>query len=411
MSSHRGQISANDIREGNIIQFVKGVYGQSRGRGTSYGYVHHVMYETDNDDTAAYFSIFEIVPREIGSRSGKRLFNISENQPGNPYGLPPNKDWVIVIDPQRLDLDQKSLGTSSDHLVQRLGHIGATQDHDRLLEIIDEMGGDSSIYYGDGRTGYSTSRVWDLGGIPVTRDRGPRGDYDPDKAEERKYRRGSKARNVRGFGILGAAKPGEVLDLKAEYAPQAVGLDQRLVEAFTQPANPKLKQLEGLREIFMLADKKPEELLPYVEHLIEADDITLAEAYERGYFEGVMDVEGLLSAPREGHDVQPITHLLQLEKILDENPDYLLNFYGVGQKTIQNVRAEVTIAVANFKAERATSQTAQASLKDITQSIKTAWGSLTQDYLDIRKGKGDMPEKYIGADGEPVIFLRADGPK
>ena len=379
-------MDVSQVAEGDLIEFeTAGHMGTRRDRPTTTGYVHNIVYDTQNGDKVIHLNLFEVVPAELAQGAEHRYIVMDSLSAGDGLGLDPNKRWAIMLNPVRIVPDNKILGRK-DGLIQRVGNISGTVEQQRLLHLIDQIGGDDGIYMGGApREARPNTTNWGVyAPVGITR---------RDEADEETLHLGLKPpRKTK------AAFEGLVLDIALHDAVKALGLDQATADLFIKPRDARLKAVTSLRRAWELAGQGPEVIGKYMpkDNTRNAPVIALKDLPENLALR--IGVLNCFAEPKKNSGAKPVRDLAVAYALVTERPEELSNYFG--PKMTQWAIDDITAAYNGL----ATDAPVSCQADDLTATIKQAWSSFTSAYLESQQTKV-IPEAYRSPDGNALWKL------
>ena len=381
MNKYRSVIAPEQLVRGDIIQYpTQGTLRERQFKPFSFGYVHHIEYDAQHADEVVSVRVLPIEKYDDAKRSGLAHRKLNSQGLGNASGLAPNHAWAAILAPVRLDVKMDHLG--KDGMVQRAGNISHTDEEKRLIEHIDNFGGDERMYYerfGGPREARMSVSTWGLyAPVGIKKDRFEESEYV--QPEKRKYKKKSMYE-------------GQVLDMDLDKAVEILGLDESVAKLFEQP-NGRLKKLSTLREVKDLFSGDAEAAAKYIpKETGLAEPVALADLEKEIH---IAIINGL-PEPRKGAGVQPIHDLQSAFELVTQRPEDMKHYMFMGPKIQEYATAQIPAAYN----KRAVTVTPEERLAEVGAAIKGAWRGLANAYGEFMISK-TVPEAFQSADGSPA---------
>ena len=384
MNKHRSVIAPEQLGRGDIIQYpTQGTLLERQRKPFSYGYVHYIEYDAQHGDEVVSVRVLPIEKYEDAKRSDLAHRKFNSQGLGSESGLAPNHAWAAILAPLRLDPKMDHCG--KDGMVQRIGNISHTDEEKRLIEHIDNFGGDERMYYerfGGPREARLSVNTWGLyAPVGIKRDRFEETEYV--EAPKRQYKK--KARYE-----------GQVLDIDLDKAVEILGLDKAVADLFERPADGRLKKIDSLREANALFSGDGENAAKYIPKETRlAQPVALADL-EKDNEIHIAIINGL-AEPRKGASVKPILDLQGAFELVTQRPEEMPQYMFMGPKMREYAAAQIPAAYN----ERAAATTPEERIAEVGAAIKNAWRGLTNAYSEFMISK-TVPEAFVGKDGNPA---------
>lgn len=392
MNHFRTLLHASQLEQGDIIQISTAAsrfVNRDKRRGPqgakpqfTYGYVLDTpLYQSQKDDIAG-IEIFEILPINHASRLDYLYVPILHDDTGHNLGLHEDHEWAAVLEQIHIDVTPVNMG-QREALVQRVGKISNSVAESKLLEFVQNRGGLERLRYGyeEGpRFSRPNPEAWGVL-TPV----GIHRENEADEVYVRKYRRKKVAHDFTG----------KVVDIDIADAVRFLDLPQEVADIF-QTETSSRPALQSLRQIWNIADKRPEKIVDYVPKTVNRP-ILLQSLLKADLMDAAI-ANGLIQ-PRKGENVPPILDLQTAYRIVSKpnSEDTLKRYSYMGPKNIEHAKKQIPrlyneLCVTLSKEEKAAS---------LTASIKDVWKNFMAAYLES-KTTGNVPEHLRREDGTPV---------
>ncbi len=384
MNRFRSLTAIERLAEGDIVEFSVRQSGIARraGRDTSYGYIHHRVFDAQENLTS--FSVFEILPAEQAQGLDRRYRVINQQDAGGGLGLHAGKTWAIVIDPIFLRAEDKFF-SRQDGLAQRVGNIAGTAEESRLKELVETIGEDR-IYFtrGDGPNfAQPRADMWGIyAPVGITRQ----------NFDDEAFKPAEKTGKRRAYKKKGAVE-GKVLDISLENAVRALGLKQSIADLFEKPSN-RLKAVHSLRDVWDMANKDAERLEKYIPTERRLPEDISFDALQDDLFPAVFNG---LRQPK-GDAVQPIATLQEAYELVTQRPGDLAQYKYMGDRNRAVAIEEITAIYERLSVEGK-------STASVGNDIKAAWSKLTDGYMQSIQTQ-DIPPSLKAENGKPLWMLR-----
>lgn len=382
MNKYRSVVAPEQLGKGDLIQYpTQGTLLERRHKPYSYGYIHQIEYDARRNDEVVSVHVLPIEKLDDAKKTDLAHRKLNMEGMGNASGLAPNHAWAAILAPIRLYPQMDHLG--KDGMAQRIGNIAHTDEEKRLIEHIENSGGDERLYYerfGGPREAKPRTSTWGLyAPVGIKKDRFEETEI---VRTEPKTRRRKKADHE-----------GWVLDIGLDKAVDILGLEESVAAMFADPADGRLKKIDSLRRLYEMAANDPDALARYVPKEKAVGDIRLEDLKDSEIHIAV--VNGL-AEPRKGEDVAPVLDLKSAYELVTQRPEDIARYSYMGPKFRQVAIDDVSAAFENHAAP-APAQDPSA----IAADIKKAWKELTGGYSEYLLSK-TVPEKFSGADGQPA---------
>jgi hypothetical protein len=381
MNKYKTLTDAGAVNEGDIIEYrSQNAIDRREGR-KSYGYVHHVIYLSQNKDEVKEFAVFPIQSREQAFKSGNLFVEVDQNIDGFMLGLPTpsaqNGGWCIVINQQDIEPNKKGTGRN-DGLIQRIGNIYNSTTFDRVQDKIQDFGGEEKL------------KTAGIGPKMRRPDDDTFGKFIPlgitkDNAMESFEPREAIRRKAKPKAYDNAAR---VPDITLQAAVKAELIPPEIANAF--------KKVSGLRELTELAKKDREILAKAVaKDLALEHDIVLSDLPDDIEID---DNVWRLMYPKDTNTARPLTTLKEAYDFVSQENSDLTSYQGVDEKLGKTVSKQIVNAYKTLaKPQSATPE----KIEGVEKTITRAWKDFMHGYTS-HAITGDIPERFADENNQPI---------
>lgn len=401
-STRNSKVPVKDLQVGDIIQIPADRHNINVGS----THIAVVLESMRGSGTDRQYIVFQIAPRQYTKNHNLLTLRMEKMGTGNPFGLDSNKDWDIVL--RRMTKTQSAIVNSKAQTVTRLGSVNGTNMAQRLADAIIKYMPERLSAEGEGPQTRLTSGVWgsDIGiDISSKNDDG----CDDDAMIRKEYQpkhTPPKVRQRKGVGTTGASEKAVRPDLPLEFAQEVTGLSQETIRALTQPSAPPRapgqrgrtpkppRAIVTLREAKTLSEQETELSRYFAAASAEPSDISLEEAYTKGYLTDPFLIENLRTPKK---DAPPITTLKEAEALARYNPNGLMQYQFIGAARKDVIAEQILEATrAHALAEQGSASTT--NIEDVKIEIKTAWATFMERIL-----KRSIPIVTASNNSRPAI--------